>query len=73
MLLLYLLDGNEPSFSQVDNMFRPNHWDSFCSELGENCNCVGLLLVSFTPHWQFYHKQVEGCVMMKLLQAGISC
>lgn len=49
VLPLHLLSGSESSFSQVDNMFRPNHWDSFCSELGENCNCVGLLLVSITP------------------------
>ncbi|DBA95826.1 hypothetical protein WJX77_006809 [Trebouxia sp. C0004] len=28
----------------VDHMFSPNHWDSFCSELGQDLSCVGLLL-----------------------------
>ncbi len=34
---------------QVDHMFSPNHWDSFCSELGQDLSCVGLLLVGHTP------------------------
>ncbi len=29
-------------------MFSPNHWDSFCSELGKDLSCVGLLLVGHT-------------------------
>ncbi len=29
-------------------MFSPNHWDSFCSELGQDLSCVGLLLVGHT-------------------------
>lgn len=35
---------------QVDHMFVPNHWDSFCSELGQDLNCAGLLLVSGLSH-----------------------
>ena len=31
---------------QVDNMFAPNAWESYCSALGSNINCIGLLLVS---------------------------
>ena len=27
-------------------MFAPNHYESFCSALDKNVNCVGLLLVS---------------------------
>ena len=30
---------------QVDHMFSPNHWDSFCSAFGRDVNCAGLLLV----------------------------
>jgi hypothetical protein len=30
---------------QVDNLFAPNHYESFCSALHKNVNCVGLLLV----------------------------
>ena len=29
-------------------MFSANHWDSFCSELGQDLSCVGLLLVGHT-------------------------
>lgn len=31
--------------TQVDHMFSPNHWDSFCSELWQDVSCVALLLV----------------------------
>ena len=34
---------------QVDNMFAPNAWESYCSALGSNINCIGLLLVSCKP------------------------
>lgn len=30
---------------QVDNMFAPNHYESYCSALDKNVNCIGLLLV----------------------------
>ena len=29
---------------QMDNMFTPNHWESFCSEFGKNVNCVGVMV-----------------------------
>ncbi|KAL3140391.1 hypothetical protein ABBQ38_004651 [Trebouxia sp. C0009 RCD-2024] len=28
----------------VDNMFTPNHWESYCSHHSSNVNCMGLLL-----------------------------
>ncbi len=31
-------------------MFSPNHWDNFCTELGQDVNSVGFLLVrTHTP------------------------
>lgn len=34
---------------QVDNMFAPNHYESYCSALDRNVNCIGLLLVRWLP------------------------
>ncbi len=34
---------------QVDNMFAPNHWESYCSERSRNVTAVGLLLVGAHP------------------------
>lgn len=37
---------SECFWSQVDNLFVPNHWESYCSAGGRNVHCFGLLLVS---------------------------
>ena len=29
---------------QMDNMFVPNHWESYCTDTGSNVNCVGVLM-----------------------------
>ena len=39
----YMLPLNLRSV-QVDNMFAPNPWESYCSALSGNINCIGLLV-----------------------------
>lgn len=34
----------------VDNMFVPNHWESYCSAGGRNVHCFGLLLCDELEH-----------------------
>ena len=33
---------------QVDNMFAPNHYESYCAALDKNVNCIAVLLVRST-------------------------